>query len=163
MEPDSTTLDPGATYQFRLRLELGGSARAQPPGRAAELARTLRAAAAEIASRVEAVAALVDALGARGWRPDEDTPAAGRGVRNDAGFSGPNGPALPDAVLLVREARPREAAEDLGGLPSPLGAEAVRDCVVRADGLDLPLVVREGELGLRYTPREYLETFAIRG
>ncbi|HEX4216427.1 MAG TPA: hypothetical protein VIA06_24175 [Candidatus Dormibacteraeota bacterium] len=163
MDPDSTALDPEATYQFRLRLDLGGAARAQPPGRATELARTLRAAAAEIAGRVEAVAAIVDALGARGWRPDEDTPPAGRGVRNDAAFSGPSGPALPDVVLLVREARPAEVAGDLAALRSPLAGEVVRDCVVRADTLDLPLVMGAGGLGLRYTPREYLETFAIRG
>lgn len=163
MDPDSTALDPEAIYQFRLRLELGGAARAQPAGRAPELARALRAAAADIAGRVESVAAVVDALGVRGWRPDEDTPAAGRGVRSDAGFSGPSGPSLPDAVLLVREVRPSEAAADLSTLPSPLAEEVVRACVVRADTLDLPLVISDGGLRLRYTPREYLETFAVRG
>jgi hypothetical protein len=159
---DDRRLDPASRYRFELRLELGSPARVDQYVTSGMMAASVREAGVHIAERAAAVAAVLDRLDGLGWRPAEDPPA-GREVLPAHGFTAPQGPVLPEYVCVVREATAADVARDLQQVRGRLGDELERSLAVRFEGLDIP--VRVGPEGgqLRYSPREYLETFSIRG
>ncbi len=159
---DDRRLDPISRYRFELRLELGSPARVEQHVTTGMLAASVREAGTQIAERAAAVAAVLDRLDGLGWRPAEDPPA-GREVLPSHGFTAPQGPVLPEYVRLVREATAADVARDLQQARDGLGEELERSLAVRFEGLDLPVQVGPEGGELRYSPREYLNTFSIRG
>jgi len=159
MDLDSRTLPPGVAYRFQLRLPLGTVGPLAVPSRTADLAAGVRRAADVLARRADAIAGVLDRLGERGWRPVDVAPA-GREVLAPHGFAAADGSALPEAVAVVREATAEEVARDL----TEAGGELADGLTVRIEDLDIPATLdAAGTATLRYTPREYLSTFSIRG
>ena len=154
---DTRALDAGRTYPFQLRLTVGTITPVAPASSVRELEAAVRGAAETLARRVELVADVLHRLGELGWRPLNGAPA-GREVLAGHGFAGPDGPALPEAVSIVKDASPGEIASDLAGA----GVEVTESLTVRLDDLDLPVLLTAEAAELRYSPREYLETFSIR-
>jgi hypothetical protein len=155
---DTRALDAGRTYPFQLRLTLGTIAPAAPAYSVHELEAAVRGAGQLLAHRAEEVAGVLHHLAERGWRPLNSAPA-GREVLAEHGFAGPDGFALPEAVSIAKDASPTEVARDLAGA----GGDLEDGLTVRLDDLDLPVVLTGDSAELRYSPREYLETFPIRG
>ncbi|HSR22847.1 MAG TPA: hypothetical protein VLW53_04805, partial [Candidatus Eisenbacteria bacterium] len=87
--------------------------------------------------------------------------SSGRDVLAQRAFAGPEGTALPEAVNVVKEATPAEIARDLAEAGGELEAELAESLAVRVDDLDIPARVGLDEASLRYSPREYLDTFSI--
>lgn len=162
MSIDSRALDAAATYRFRLRLTLGTSVPVAPFLATGALAAAIRRANAALAARADAVAEVVEGLGARGWRPLNAAPA-GRDVLATHGFAAPDGSTLPEAAALVKEARAADVARDLAEAGGGLAAELEESLAVRVEGLDIPARLCRGSAELRYSPREFMETFGIRG
>ena len=158
MGMDTRALDAGRTYPFQLRLTLGTVAPVAPASSIRELEAVVRTAGQVLSRRSEQVADVLRRLGERGWRPLNSAPA-GREVLAGHGFAGPEGAALPEAVSVVKDASPGEVARDLSWADGELTASLT----VRVEDLDLPVVLTADSAELRYTPREYLETFSIRG
>jgi hypothetical protein len=59
----------------------------------------------------------------------------------------------------MKDATPSEVARDLVGAVG----EFADGLTVRLDDLDLPVVLTADSAALRYSPREYLDTFSIPG
>jgi hypothetical protein len=161
MDLESRALAAGQAYRFQLRLTLGTVAPVATPSRTTELAAGVRRAGDVLGRRAEAVAGALDRLGPRGWRPDDAAPA-GREVLAPHGFAGVDGSSLPEAVAVVREATPEEVARDLAEAGGDLAEELGQSLAVRVEGLDIPARLDAGPPELRYSPKEYLETFSIR-
>ena len=159
---DTHTLDSGRTYTFQLRLTLGIIAPVAPATSVHELEATVRGAGQKLARRVELVADALRLLGERGWRPQHLAPA-GREVLAVHGFAGPDGSELPEEVIVARDATPGEVARDLAAAAGDLTDELAESLTARVEDLDLPVVVTADSARLRYSPREWLETFPIRG
>jgi hypothetical protein len=159
MAMDTRALDAGRTYPFQLRLTLGTIAPVAPASSVRELEAAVRDAGETLARRARLAAEILGRLGERGWRPLNSAPA-GREVLAGHGFAGPEGAVLPEAVSIVKDASPGEAARDLAGAGYDLVTEGL---TVRIEDLDLPVVLNGDAAELRYSPREYLETFSIRG
>jgi hypothetical protein len=162
MDPDSRTLDNNAIYRFQVRLSLGAVAPVAPAQGMGELAAGLRRAGDVLSRRAEAVAAEFGRLGECGWRPLGTAPS-GREVLAPHGFAGPDGVTLPEAVGVVRDATPAEVASELAGAGDEVRAELLETLSVRVEGLDIPVRVGPDAAELRLSPREYLDTFSIRG
>jgi hypothetical protein len=158
MGMDTRALDAGRTYPFQLRLTLGTVAPVAPASSIRELEAAVRTAGQVLSRRSEHVADVLRRLDERGWRPLNSVPA-GREVLAGHGFAGPEGAALPEAVSVVKDASPGEVARDLSWADGELTASLT----VRVEDLDLPAVLTADSAELRYTPREYLETFPVRG
>jgi hypothetical protein len=160
MGMDTRALDAGRTYPFQLRLTLGTIAPVAPASSIRELEAAVRGAGEAVSRRAELAADVLRRLGERGWRPQNSAPA-GREVLAGHGFAGPEGPALPEAVSIAKDASPGEVASDL----ARAGDDDVvtQGLTVRIEDLDLPVVLNSDTAELRYSPREYLETFSIRG
>lgn len=159
---DTRALDAGRTYPFQVRLTLGTIAPVEPPTSVRELEGWVRGGGQTLSRRAELVADVVHHLGERGWRPQNHAPA-GREVLAGHGFAGADGVVLPEAVALVKDGSPEEVARDLTGAGGELAAELAEGLTVWLDDLDLPVVLTAESAELRYTAREYLETFPIRG
>src|SRR5215471_8534801 len=162
MDLDSRTLPPGVAYRFQLTLPLGTVTPLATPSRVADLAAGVRRAGEVLARRADAIAGVLDRLAERGWRPVDAAPA-GREVLAPHGFAGLDGSALPEAVAVVREATPLEVARDLAEAGGDLAGELGASLLVRVEDLDIPVRVDGEGATLRYSPREYLETFPLRG
>ena len=162
MDLDSHALPAGPAYRFQLQLALGTVMPTATPARMGDLAAGVRRAGAALARRADAIAGALDRLGARGWRPVDAAPA-GREVLAPHGFAGLDGSALPEAVAVVREATPLEVARDLAEAGGDLAGELGASLLVRVEDLDIPVRVDGEGATLRYSPREYLETFPLRG
>lgn len=162
MDPESRVLDAGATYRFQLRLSLGAVAPVAPAPGMGELVAGLRRAGEVLSHRAEAVAAELGRLGRCGWRPLGMAPS-GREVLAPHGFAGPDGVTLPETVGAVRDATPAEVARELADARDEVRAELFETLSVRVEGLDIPVRIEPGAAELRYSPREYLDTFSIRG
>jgi hypothetical protein len=159
MSLDSRDLDAATVYRFRLRLALGTPSSVAPPRSVREVVAGIRHAIGRLAARAEEVAATAEHLGERGWRTLSDAPT-GRDVLATHGFAVPDGTTLPEEVGLAREASAREVAADLAGA-GPLAGELEESLTVRVEGLDIPVRLRPAP-ELRYSPREFLETFSVR-
>jgi hypothetical protein len=159
---DTRALDAGRTYTFQLRLTLGIIAPVAPATSVRELEAEVRRAGQSLARRAELVAGTLHQLGERGWRPQHIAPA-GRDVLATHGFAGPDGSELPEVVSVAKDALPAEAAGDLAAVAGDLVADLGESLTVRFEDLDLPVVLSAEAAELRYSPREYLETFSIRG
>jgi hypothetical protein len=157
---ESRALDRRTVYRFQLRLALGTVVPAAAPPRIGELAAGVLRAGALLARRAEEVAGTLDRLGERGWRPIAGT-WTGRELLAPRVFAGPEGSELPESVTLAREAMPDEVARDLEEAGGDLRAELAENLEVRVDDLEIPAWVGHEEAGLRYSPREYLETFPV--
>jgi hypothetical protein len=155
---DTRALDAGGTYLFQLRLTLGTIAPVAPASSVHELETEVRGAGEMLARRAERVAGLLHHLAERGWLP-LNSPPAGREVLSGHGFAGSDGPALPEAVSIAKDASPGEVARDLADAAGDL-ADGL---TVRLDDLDLPVMLTADSAELRYSPREFLETFSIPG
>lgn len=161
MDLESRALERGTTYRFQLRLDLGTVTPAVTPSRMGDLAAGVRRAADLLARRAEAVAGLIDRLAALGWRPLDAAPI-GRETLAPHAFAGPQGSALPESVAVVREATPEELARDLADAGGDLTDELTETLTARVEGLDIPTRLdAAGAAELRYSPREFLETFSI--
>jgi hypothetical protein len=158
---DSKALDAGRAYRFQLRLTLGTVVPAATVSSARGLEAEIRAAGLALSRRAELVADALHRLGERGWRPLITAPI-GREVLAGQGFAGPDGAALPEAVTVARDAPPAEVTADLAGVDPDLTAVLAEGLTVRVEDLDLPVVLSGGSAELRYSPREYLETFSVR-
>ena len=161
MGSDTHTLDAGRPYRFQLRLTLGTIAPVAPATSVHELEATIRHSSEQLAKRAELAADVLSRLGERGWRPLNTAPG-GREVLAGHGFAGPDGAVLPEAVSVGRDARPAEVADDLAEVVGELEVELVQTLTVLVDDLDLPVVLTAESAELRYSPREYLDTFSIR-
>jgi hypothetical protein len=161
MGSDTHALDAGRPYRFQLRLTLGTVAPAAPATSVRELEATVRHAAEQLARRAELAADVLGRLGERGWLPLNSAPA-GREVLAGHGFAGPDGAVLPEAVSVARDALPAEVARDLADVLGEPTAELVQTLTVLVDDLDLPVVLTAESAELRYSPREYLDTFSVR-
>jgi hypothetical protein len=159
---DTRALDAGRTYPFQLRLTLGTIAPVASATSVRELEAGVRGAGRTLSRRAELVADALRRLGERGWRPLNTAPA-GREVLAGHGFAGADGSVLPEAVGVVKDASPGEVARDLSTADGELGPELAASLTVRLEDLDLPVVLTADSAELRYSPREYLETFSIRG
>jgi hypothetical protein len=155
---DDRSLAADVAHRFQVRAALGTPAPVGPPPGPRELAAGIRRAAGLLAGRAEAVAAVADRLGARGWWPLHEAPG-GRDVLATHGFALPDGATLPASVVLVREATAAQVAADLAEAGGSLAGELEAGLTVRVEGLDIPVRVGPGLAELRYSPREYLETF----
>jgi hypothetical protein len=160
MSLDSRALDAAAVYRFRLRLPVATSSSVAPPRSVRDIVAGVRRASGQIAARAEEVASAAEHLAARGWRTLSDAPS-GRDVLAGHGFAVPEGETLPEEVGLAREASAPEVAADLADA-GPLASELEESLTVRVEGLDIPVRLRPAP-ELRYSPREFLETFSIRG
>jgi hypothetical protein len=158
---DTRALDAGRTYPFQLRLTLGTIAPVASASSLRDLEAGVRGAGLALSRRAELVADALRRLGDRGWRPLNSAPA-GREVLTRQGFAGPDGSVLPEAVGIVKDASPGEVARDLAATGEKLAAELTERLTVRVEDLDLPVVLTADSAELRYSPREYLETFSIR-
>ncbi|HYW23178.1 MAG TPA: hypothetical protein VE953_03385 [Terriglobales bacterium] len=158
---DTRALDAGRIYTFQLRLTLGIIAPVAPATSVRELEAEVRTAGQSLARRAELVANALRDLGERGWRPQNSAPT-GREVLSGHGFAGPDGSELPEAVTVAKDAPPGEAAQDLAAVARDLAADLAESLTVRLEDLDLPVVLTAEAAELRYSPREYLETFSIR-
>jgi hypothetical protein len=155
---DTRALDAGGTYQFELRLTLGTIVPVAPASSVHELEAAVRGAGETLARRAGHVAGVLRHLAERGWLPLNSVPA-GREVLTGHGFAGPEGATLPEAVSIMKDATPGEVARDLAGAVG----EFADGLTVRLDDLDLPVVLTADSAELRYSPREYLDTFSIPG
>lgn len=158
MGMETRALDAGRAYPFQIRLTLGTVAPVAAASSVRELEATVRGAGQALWRRSERVADVLHRLAERGWRPQNSAPA-GREVLSGHGFAGPDGATLPDAVSVVKDASPGEVARDLAWADGELDG----DLTVRLEDLDLPVKLTGESAELRYSPREYLETFSIRG
>lgn len=158
---DTRALDGGRPYRFQLRLALGTIVPVATASSTRELEAEVRAAGRALSRRAELVADALRRLGERGWRPLATAPI-GREALSGQGFTGPDGTALPESVTVARDARPAEVAGDLAGAAGELTADLAEGLTVRVDDLDLPVVLTGESAELRYSPREYLETFPVR-
>jgi hypothetical protein len=159
---DTRSLDAGRTYSFQLRLTLGTIAPVASASSVRELEAIVRQSGELLSRRAELVADALRRLGERGWRPLNIAPT-GREVLAGHGFAGASGPALPEAVGVVKDAGPAEVAGDLAATGGELATELADNLTVRVEDLDLPVALTAGSAELRYSPREYLATFSIRG
>jgi hypothetical protein len=162
VDVNSRALEPGTVYRFQLSLALGTVAPVALPLRIGDVAAGVRHAGDQLARRADAVADVLSRLGERRWRTVDVAPI-GRDVLAPHGFTGLDGSALPEVVSAVKEATPEEVARDLAEAGGDLRGELFESLAVRVDDLDIPARVGSGEPALRYSPREYLETFSIRG
>jgi hypothetical protein len=64
---------------------------------------------------------------------------------------------LPQSVTVAKEATPGEVANDLREVAE--APERDRWITVRLEGYDLPVEVRAGTVGLKYSLRQYAEAF----
>jgi hypothetical protein len=161
MDVDSRALEPGTVYRFQLRLALGTVAPIALAQRIGDVADGVRRAGDQLARRADAVADALSRLGERRWRTIDAAPT-GREVLAPHGFAGLDGSSLPEVVCAVKEATPEEVARDLAEAGGDLRGELFENLAVWVDDLDIPARVGSGEPALRYSPREYLETFSIR-
>jgi hypothetical protein len=159
---DSRALDAAASYRFRIRLALGTSAPVAPFPTTANLVAEIRSASAGLAARAEAVATALEGLGARDWRPLNEAPS-GREVLATHGFAVLEGSTLPEAAILAKEATAADVARDLAEAGGELSDELEQSLAVRVQGLDIPARLGPGPAELCYSPREFMETFGVRG
>jgi hypothetical protein len=157
MGMDTRALDAGRTYLFQLRLTLGTIAPVAPASSVRDLETAVRGAGDALSRRSEQVAGVLHRLAERGWRPLNSAPA-GREVLAGHGFAATDGGVLPEAVSVAKDASPGEVAGDLAWADG----EPAGELTVRLDDLDLPVVLTSDSAQLRYSPREYLDTFSIR-
>ncbi len=158
MSLDSRELAAAGTHRFRVRLAIGTPGPVAAPRSVWDVVAGIRRASGLLTARAEAVASAAERLGERGWRTLNEAPS-GREVLATHGFAVPEGTALPEAVGLVKEATAGEAAADLADA-GPLAGELEESLTVRVEGLDIPARLRPAP-ELRYSPREFLETFSI--
>jgi hypothetical protein len=159
---DTRALDAGRTYPFQLRLTLGTIAPVASASSVRELEATVRHSGELLSRRAGLVADVLRRLGERGWRP-LNLPPTGREVLAGHGFAASDGSALPESVGVVKDATPGDVARDLTAAGSELAAELAAGLTARVEELDLPVALTADSAELRYSPREYLETFSIRG
>ncbi|TMC01689.1 MAG: hypothetical protein E6J41_32395 [Chloroflexi bacterium] len=159
---DTRALDAGRTYPFQVRLTLGTISPVAAPTNLREMEVGVRGAGQTLSRRAALVADALRHLAERGWRPQNHAPA-GREVLAGHGFAAADGTVLPEAVAVVKDASPGEVARDLAGTDGDLAAELAEGLTVWIEDLDLPVVLTGESAELRYSPREYVETFSIRG
>jgi hypothetical protein len=159
MSFDDRELAPDAVRRFRVRLTVGTPAPVAPSG-PRDLAAGIRLAAELLAARAQAVAAVTERLGASGWWLMDEAPM-GRDVLATHGFAAPEGATLPASVVLVKDAAAAQVAADLADANGRLAEELEESLTVQVDDLDIPVRVGPTRVELRYSPREYLQTFPV--